>query len=197
VRPLPFAWPYWLPFWIVYVWAFAPEFALIRRASKNIKRGESKDQGSMGFIMASMQIGMFVAFALAFIPSLQMPLHERVICFWTGLALLVVGSALRRYCRHLLGEFFIGDVNARPDQPVIQKGPYRLVRHPSYTGGILMFGGISLALGTWLGVAIGTLSAIVAYAYRIHVEEKTLVETIGEPYADYMRRSKRLIPFVV
>ena len=197
MRPLPFLWPYWIPFWIIYIWAFTPELMLIRRASKNVKSGQSKDQGSMAFLMASMQIGMFLAFLLAFFPRLQMPWTERVVCFWIGLALLIAGSALRRYCWRLLGEFFTGDVNARPDQPVIQKGPYRLIRHPSYTAGILMFAGISLALGTWPGVAIGTLSAIIAYAYRIRVEEKTLVETIGEPYADYMRRSKRLVPFVI
>lgn len=197
MRPLAFSWPFWIPFWIVYVWAFWPEFAIIRRASKNIKSGESKDQGSMGFIMASMQIGMLIAFVLAFVPSMQMPPSERVICFWIGLVMLVLGSALRRYCWHLLGEFFTGDVNARPDQPVIQKGPYHWIRHPSYTGGIIMFAGISLALGTWLGFVIGTLSAVVAYAYRIRIEEKTLVETIGEPYAEYMRRSKRLVPFVI
>jgi protein-S-isoprenylcysteine O-methyltransferase Ste14 len=197
VRPLPFLWPYWIPFWIVYVWAFSPEFAIIRRAQTNINSGESKDRGSMGFIMVSMQIGMLIAFGLAFVPSLWMPLNERVICFWIGLGMLVLGSALRRYCWHLLGEFFTGDVNARPDQPVIQKGPYRWIRHPSYTGGIIMFAGISLALGTWLGVVIGTLSAVVAYAYRIRVEEKALVETIGEPYAEYMRRSKRLVPYVI
>ena len=197
MRPLPFVWPYWIPFWIVWVWAFTPELMIIRRAGKNIQAGQSKDQGSMRFLMASMQIGMLAAFFLAFMPSLQMPLHERVICFWTGLGILVAGSALRRYCWHLLGEFFTGDVNARPDQPVIQNGPYRFIRHPSYTAGILMFAGISLALGTWLGVVIGTLSAVVAYAYRIRVEERALVETIGEPYAAYMRRSKRLVPFVI
>ena len=197
MRGLPFIYPYWIPFWIVYVWAFAPEFAIIRRASKHIKTGASKDQGSMRFIMASMQIGMIIAFGLSFVPVLQMPMPERLICFWTGLVLLVAGSALRRYCWRLLGEFFTGDVNARSDQPVIQKGPYRFVRHPSYTGGIIMFAGISLALGTWLGVVIGTLSAVVAYAYRIRIEEQALVETIGAPYADYMHRSKRLVPFVI
>ena len=197
MRPLPFAWPYWLPFWIVYVWAFAPEFAIIRRASKNIKSGQSKDKGSMGVIMALMQVGIMSAFILAFVPPLQMPANERVVCFWIGLALLVTGSALRRYCWRLLGEFFTGDVNVRPDQPVIQKGPYRFVRHPSYSAGIVMTAGLSLALGTWLGVIIGTITTVIAYAYRIHVEEHALVETIGEPYADYMRHSKRLVPFVI
>ena len=194
---LPFTWPYLVAFWIVYIWAFAPEFAIIRRAADTIKRGESKDQGSMRVVMAGQQIGLTLSFFFSFIARLQMPWIERLICFWSGLGLLIAGSVLRRYCWRLLGEFFTGDVNARADQPVIQKGPYRYVRHPSYSGGILMAGGVALALGTWLGVVTAMVTAVAAYVFRIRVEERVLVETLGAPYAEYMQRSKRLVPFVI
>jgi protein-S-isoprenylcysteine O-methyltransferase Ste14 len=82
-------------------------------------------------------------------------------------------------------------------QPVITRGAYRWVRHPAYIGGILMFAGIGVALASWGSFAILVVAAIVVYGYRVRVEERALVQTIGEPYGAYMKTHKRLVPFVV
>src|SRR5262249_50419629 len=82
------------------------------------------------------------------------------------------------------------------DQTVVQKGPYRLVRHPSYTGALLTVLGILLCQTNWLSLACFLL-ALPGFAYRIRVEERALVTALGEPYRDYMRRTKRLVPSVV
>jgi protein-S-isoprenylcysteine O-methyltransferase Ste14 len=111
--------------------------------------------------------------------------------------MIVLGSLLRRYCWRTLGEYFTGDVKATPDQPVITSGPYRWVRHPSYTAGMVMFIGIGLALGSWLSFALLTIATIATYGYRVAVEERVLLETIGEPYRSYMKERKRFIPFIV
>ncbi len=83
------------------------------------------------------------------------------------------------------------------DQPVIDRGPYRWVRHPSYTAGFLIFLGIGTALGNWLSVIV--LFAVTSFVYsrRVKAEEKALLDTIGEPYRLYMSRTKRFIPFLV
>jgi protein-S-isoprenylcysteine O-methyltransferase Ste14 len=60
-----------------------------------------------------------------------------------------------------------------------------------------MFVGIGLALGNWGSVAVLILAAVGVYWYRVGVEERALVETIGEPYLAYMRRTKRFIPFMI
>ena len=111
--------------------------------------------------------------------------------------LLVLGSLLRRYCWRTLGEYFTGDVQARAGQPVIRTGPYRLVRHPSYSAGIVMYAGIGLALCNWLSIAVLIITATVTYSYRISVEERALLDTIGEPYRIYMQGRKRLIPYIL
>jgi protein-S-isoprenylcysteine O-methyltransferase Ste14 len=108
----------------------------------------------------------------------------------------VLGSLLRRYCWRTLGEYFTGDVQARAGQPVIRTGPYSLVRHPSYSGGILMHIGIGLALCSWLSLAVLTVTAIATYWYRVRVEERVLVDTVGEPYRIYMQERKRFIPYI-
>jgi protein-S-isoprenylcysteine O-methyltransferase Ste14 len=81
-------------------------------------------------------------------------------------------------------------------QTVIQEGAYRWVRHPSYTGGMLMYLGTGLALTNWLSAVILTAMGAAGYAYRVHVEERALATTLGEQYQDYMRRTKRFLPFV-
>ena len=111
--------------------------------------------------------------------------------------MILLGSLLRRYCWRVLGEYFTGDVTAKPDQPVITSGPYRLVRHPSYTAGMMMFIGVGLALGNWVSLALLTIATIATYSYRVAIEERALLETIGEPYRSYMRERKRFIPYIV
>ena len=92
---------------------------------------------------------------------------------------------------------FTGDVRARPGQPVIRTGPYRLVRHPSYTAGMMMYIGIGLALGSWFSFTLLTIVTITTYGYRVVREERALLDTIGEPYRSYMKERKRFIPYIV
>lgn len=197
MRPLVFTWPYALAYWVVHFWAFAPEMRITRAAGKRIQSGDSKkDSGSMRVIVAGMAIAMFVAYPLAFVPVLRFPPRWTVPAFWIGIALLIAGSLLRRHCFKTLGEYFTGDVQARADQPVIDRGAYRFVRHPSYTAGILMLTGIGITLGHWISLALLFIVSVAVYSYRIAIEERALVETIGEPYRAFMRTRKRLVPRV-
>jgi len=194
MRPLPFSWPYALVFWIAYIWGFAPEFGIVRAAQKSAGAGDSKDAGSLRVIMFGMWLGLLIAFPIAFLDFLRFPRVALVPAFWIGIAVFVAGSLLRRHCWRVLGEWFTGDVQARADQPVIDRGAYAHVRHPSYSGGILMFAGIGLALGHWISFATTTLTALAVYAYRVSIEERVLVETLGEPYIAFMRTRKRFVP---
>ena len=197
LRPLVFVWPYALIFWAIYLWAFAPEFAMVARSSRAAAEDNSKDSGSLRLILFGMWFGLLVSFPIAFVTALRFPRSVNVGAFYLGTGLLLGRSLLRRHCWRILGEFFTGDVRARADQPVIDRGAYRWVRHPSYTGGILMFAGIGLALGNWASLAILVLVSVGVYAYRITVEERALIQTLGEPYVTYMRTRKRFVPFII
>ena len=111
--------------------------------------------------------------------------------------MLIAGAVLRRYCFNALGKSFTGAVIVSQDQRIVQHGAYQFVRHPSYTAAFLMFTGIGLALGSWISVAILFLIHCYLYGIRVAVEEKALLETLGEPYREYMSRTKRFIPFVI
>jgi protein-S-isoprenylcysteine O-methyltransferase Ste14 len=197
MRPLVFVLPHAIVFWAAWIWSFIPEFRIVNTARKEAKKEGSKDAGSIGVIFAVQPIALLLAFVATWLPAMRFPPGSRIIAFYLGVATLVAGALLRRACWRALGEYFTGDVKARADQPVIQTGPYKWVRHPSYTGAMLMFVGIGVALTNWLSVALLLTGAIVAYGYRVKVEERALLSEIGEPYAEYMRAHKRFIPFVV
>lgn len=193
MRPLPFVFPYALLFWVVFLWAYLPEFRLVGRARRTQTSTDSK---SLQVITLTQGIAFFGAFGMAGRRAMQFaPAHFRA-AFYAGVALIVVGSLLRRHCWRMLGASFTGDVRARTDQEVVGRGAYRFLRHPSYTAGIILMGGVGLALGSWMSTLLLLAGSIVGYMYRIAVEERTLVATIGEPYRQFMRTRKRLIPFV-
>jgi protein-S-isoprenylcysteine O-methyltransferase Ste14 len=96
----------------------------------------------------------------------------------------------------MLGASFTGDVRARGDQEIMTRGAYAILRHPSYTAGALVHTGIGIALGSWAAAILLAAASFVVYSYRIAVEERALLAAIGEPYREFMRTRKRMIPFV-
>jgi protein-S-isoprenylcysteine O-methyltransferase Ste14 len=197
VRPLVFMLPQAILFWAVWFWSFMPEYKIVQRAREEARHEDSRDAGSVRVIMLGNWIGLLLALFLAFTPIGQFPDWLRSDAYYLGVAMMIAGSLLRRRCWRELGKHFTGDVKAAADQPVIQTGPYRWVRHPSYTAGMLMFVGIGVALTNWLSIAVVLAISAAAYSYRVRVEERALLAEIGQPYADFMRTRKRFIPFVV
>jgi protein-S-isoprenylcysteine O-methyltransferase Ste14 len=197
MRPLPFVWPYALVFWGVNIWAFMPEMKIVRRGLEGAKREGSQDSGSVRVLLSGMWVATALAYPLAFVRTWAFPRGAQLPMFAAGVSLILLGSLLRRYCWRTLGEYFTGEVRAQKDQPVISSGPYRLVRHPSYTAGIMMFIGVGLALGNWFSLALLTIATIATYSYRVAIEERALLDTIGEPYESYMKQRKRFIPYIV
>jgi protein-S-isoprenylcysteine O-methyltransferase Ste14 len=96
----------------------------------------------------------------------------------------------------VLGRFFTYDVAISTGQQVIEKGPYRWLRHPSYLGSLLAEVGFGMTMTNWLAMLLPALCIGAAYAYRIPIEERALLQGLGTPYREYMRRTWRLIPFV-
>jgi protein-S-isoprenylcysteine O-methyltransferase Ste14 len=95
-----------------------------------------------------------------------------------------------------LGARFTRDLQVAEDHEIVVDGPYRHVRHPSYTGAILMFAGVGVGLGNALSLAVCLVLPAVGYLERIPREEELLHRQLGEPYADYARRTRRLVPGV-
>jgi protein-S-isoprenylcysteine O-methyltransferase Ste14 len=196
MRPLAYAFPYAVIFWAAFFWAFVREAGVIGRAQKAAASGGAPDdKGSLRLVVLTQSIGFAAAFSLAWIARGRYA--DPYVAFWVGMVMLVAGAVLRRVCFRALGASFTGEVRVRPDQRVIVAGPYRWVRHPSYTAGILMITGVAIALGSWIGAIIAFLLAVAGYAYRVRVEERALSATLGDAYRSYAATTKRFIPYVI
>jgi protein-S-isoprenylcysteine O-methyltransferase Ste14 len=193
MRPLAYVWPYALMYWLAFAWCYAPEFFLNRRAKS---LSTAQDAGSFRFVMSIQVVAIAAAFSIASISRFGVLSRPRL-WFWVGVSIMIAGSWLRRHCFRMLGPSFTAVVVVRPDQAVVDRGAYRWVRHPSYTAGALMLVGMILALGNWVSVSVIITAVILAYGYRVRVEESALVATLGDPYRAYMRRTKRFIPLVI
>ena len=106
------------------------------------------------------------------------------------------GMALRAWSIHHLGGLFRAVVVIQPDHHLVTTGPYRLLRHPSYTGALVAAVGFGLALGHWTSLLVLVVGWTAGIAYRIRVEEAALRDALGEDYDAYCARTRRLIPLL-
>ncbi len=195
--PLPFSGSsaYATIFWGTFgLWGLLETFGTITKRSGD--RSKARDRGSSWVLVLLIWLG----FALAFALSLNFPqgaiMYERTWVFFAGIALMLAGLAFRFYAMSVLGRFFTYNVAVHAGQTVVEAGPYRYIRHPSYTGALITLVGLGLALGNWAALLAILVCTGIAYAYRISVEESALVAALGEPYKQYMRRTRRLVPFL-
>jgi protein-S-isoprenylcysteine O-methyltransferase len=113
-----------------------------------------------------------------------------------GAGLFAVGTILRWWSIVHLGRFFSVDVAIASDHKVVETGPYRFVRHPSYTGLLLQCAGLGIVLRTTLSLLVIIVPTFLVLFHRIRVEEKALLANFGKDYEAYTRRTKRLLPGV-
>src|SRR5262249_24546636 len=106
---------------------------------------------------------------------------------WAGLGLMLSGIGLRTWANKTLGAFYTRTLRVTAEQRIVEDGPYRVVRHPGYTGSILLWLGAGLATMNWLVTSIITLVTMSAYIYRIRSEELMLEQSFGDAYQVYQR----------
>jgi protein-S-isoprenylcysteine O-methyltransferase Ste14 len=117
--------------------------------------------------------------------------------YYFGIALMFAGIAFRQYAIAVLGRFFSGVIGVQKEQKVVESGPYRLIRHPSYTGVLVFLAGMGVALQSWAAILANIVIFTLAYGYRIFVEEKVLIRELGTSYVEYMKKTKRVIPKII
>lgn len=166
-------------------------------------RERTADRGSLRLLFAIIFGGILLAWlAGRLVPQARFdallaldPVALQVLR-WTGLGLFVAGLALRWYSMAWLGRLFTYDVAIAADHRVVDTGPYRLIRHPAYTGSLMTFAGLGVYGGNMLSLLVLLAPIVLAFLHRIAVEEAALESALGRRYVDYAARTRRLIPFV-
>jgi protein-S-isoprenylcysteine O-methyltransferase len=163
---------------------------------KRSKTGSSgTDRGTITLLWITIGVSIGVSmYVRSLTPWAVVPALVALQPLW--LVMFVAAIGLRWWSIHHLGRFFTVNVAVAADQTVVDDGPYRWVRHPSYTGALAAFLAYTLYVGHAIGIFVVMIPITAAFLTRIRIEESALSAALGEPYRAYMRRTKRLVPFV-
>ena len=160
------------------------------------RTGASRRDAGSGYVLRICIFAAVVILSLSrrFFPGAE--IRPAVAAAVAGLVLFISGEGLRVWARATLGRYFTYTVQTSEDQPVITTGPYRAVRHPSYTGLTLMAMGIGAVYQNWFGLVAMTVLTLVGLINRIRVEETALLADLGSRYREYATGRQRLVPHV-
>lgn len=175
----------WVAFWL----------SIVQR-DRGTEVHTPSDQGSRALIGITLWSGVLGAFLLAWtVPATQIPGSGWPVLL-CGLALMWCGMVVRLWAVRTLGHLFRTVVLIQDHHRLIDDGPYRCIRHPSYAGSLLTLAGLGLALGNWLSLLVAVLGALVGFTRRIRLEETALQAHFGDAYTAYAQRTWRLVPFI-
>ena len=164
-------------------------FELVLRLSERLagRGGAAHDRGTRALIGISLGAAIAIAFVIG---------SRSAGAYGLGLGAMWLGLALRLWAVAALGRAFRTTVEVDSEQAVVSTGPYRWVRHPSYSGLLLIVAGCGLAAGGWLALPVCAAVALPAMLWRVQVEEAELTRVLGDRYRAYQARTRRLLPGV-
>jgi protein-S-isoprenylcysteine O-methyltransferase Ste14 len=179
-------------FWTVLGLFVLGENAMRFRTRRN-RGGRRAERWSLAVVVVCVVVGVVAGIQLASwsggsVGAAAWPL------FIVGLVLMAAGLTIRQWAILTLGPFFTVDVRIHPNQTVVDRGPYRWVRHPSYSGLVLFFVGLGLALSNWASLVVLAALPAAGLLVRIRSEERALLTSLGDDYRRYAARRRRLFP---
>ncbi|MCI4334226.1 MAG: isoprenylcysteine carboxylmethyltransferase family protein [Thermoplasmata archaeon] len=141
-----------------------------------------------GLLASFVLLGLFRPLGWATLP---------VVYVDAGVLLMLTGIAIRQWSIAVLGRFFSTSLRIVDHHELVEAGPYRWVRHPSYTGIVVSMVGAGLASGAWEAVPLVLVVAALIFGYRIRSEERLLLDELAPAYAAYRERTWRLVPYLI
>lgn len=179
-----------------YVAILFPITEVLLMITRRAKSGTAsvKDKGSLRMMWRIILVSLCVALlAQRFFPVAICMTSD---CEYVALGLLCLGMAIRWGSIIYLGRYFTVNVAITAEHRLVVTGPYRYVRHPSYTGLLITFLGLAFHTNNWIGFFALTIPVFFAISHRIGVEESVMRDEFTSAYEDYCRRTKKLIPLL-
>lgn len=157
--------------------------------------GISKDRGSLYLIWIVCAVSVWLGIRVGSrAHAWDLPAHYPL--FLIGYAVFVMGVLFRWFSIFYLGRFFTPNVVILKEHHLVDTGPYRFIRHPTYTGALCAAFGVTLTMANLAALLIILLPVLTVVLWRIRLEENALAEAFGEPYRRYRQRTKRLLPLI-
>jgi len=174
--------------WVVY-WMIASAFA------KPVRRRESLASRASHVVPLALGAALLASrrFAGPMLDARFLPRGPT--WFWLGTTLVAAGLLFSTAARMQLGGNWSGTVTLKQDHTLTRSGPYRVVRHPIYTGMLVAVLGTAVAEGEWRGL-VAVAAVLAAFLRKVRIEERFMLEAFGEEYARYRREVPALVPWV-
>jgi len=180
-------------FIIIYAIWFLSEVILSRILRSKNNGINSKDNSTLKVIWVFIFIAIFLA---VYASNFNFPIFNSAIINYIGLLVIGVGIILRFAVIFNLGKFFTVDVAIDENHKLKTNGFYKYLRHPSYAASLISFIGFGLSYNNWVSLLLLVVIVTSAFLIRIKTEEKVLINYFGEEYSNYIKRTKKLIPFI-
>ncbi|MDH6109650.1 protein-S-isoprenylcysteine O-methyltransferase Ste14 [Kitasatospora sp. MAP12-15] len=176
----------------VWLW-IAAEVVMQWRQYRSGGKAVRTEWRSLAVIGVAAAVGEVLAvLALSALPGADF--GGRTATLAAALLVLWAGVGFRLWAIRSLGRFFRGVVHVQADHQVVQSGPYRVLRHPSYTGVLVAILGTALTFGNVASIVLLTGCNALGVLYRIRVEEAVLNAELGDAYREYAGKTARLVP---
>ena len=178
---------------VSYLYGFFEVFMNLRQRNKS-KVSTSGDKSSLWWLYGLITVGYALSFSIGATKIGR--IYEWNTFFAIGMALAALGFVIRIHSIHTLNQYFTYSVAKVENHKIIETGLYKFIRHPGYLGQLMIFLGISTSISNWLSILVMLIPVTLGYLYRIKVEERFMVEQLGEAYLNYQERTKRMLPMI-
>jgi protein-S-isoprenylcysteine O-methyltransferase Ste14 len=171
------------------------EIILAFTKKSGVAKSNSKDQSSLRLLWLTIGIAITSGVFLGYNQIGLIRSCGPWISF-AGIFLIILGLIIRWIAILTLRKYFTVDVAIQSGQKIIQKNVYKYIRHPGYTGSLLSFLGLGFSFSNWLASLVIFIPIVMAFFYRIRIEEKALIDVFGAEYDNYRKTTRMMIPFV-
>jgi protein-S-isoprenylcysteine O-methyltransferase Ste14 len=178
---------------VSYLYGFFEVFLNLRQRRKS-KVTTSSDKSSLWWLYGLITLGYALSFSIG--ATKVGRIYYWNTFFAVGMALVVIGLMIRIYSILTLKQYFTYSVAKVENHKIIETGLYKFIRHPGYLGQLIIFIGISTSISNWLSILVMMIPVTLGYLYRIKIEERFMLEQLGEDYLNYQERTKRIIPMI-
>lgn len=162
-------------------------------SKKRLAGGFSYDKKSLLFILTGAGLSIFSFFFFSYSGIGKLDINFA----YPGIFLMLSGFILRQWSIQILGKLFTPVISIQESHKLIIRGPYKYVRHPSYSGLLMELLGVSLAISNGLSFILTFCFMLPPLLYRIKAEENELIKQFSRGYIDYKEKTKMLIPWVI
>ena len=177
----------------VVVWLGAEAYLILKDRARG-KGSTDIDRKTRNYNTAATIVSLTLGLVLNWVKVLPFGITCASTILWIGIGVMLLGLILRHWSIISLGRNFRTTIELEKGQKVIDKGPYRYIRHPSYAGIILFFIGYGIVSKDWISLGIAVSLPTASLIYRIQIEEKALAQGMGSDYVAYQKRTKKLLP---